>query len=137
VPRSRRSSRQRQEVEGRCNSCGPAVQARLPFSLPCILRQRRRGSLPPPVSSGEVRPNHCSPRRRRRGGCGELCFRSELGREGGLAACGAGVGPAPPSMKEGLESAGYEGNGRLPFLTSACRNPLQRPFLHLFSTGTF
>jgi hypothetical protein len=79
-------------------------------------RRRRRGSLSPsPVSSGEVRPNHCSPRRRRRGGCGELCFRSELGREGGLAACGAGVGPAPPSMKEGLESAGYEGSGRLPF----------------------
>jgi hypothetical protein len=48
----------------------------------------------------------------------ELFFRSELGRQdkGGLAACaGAGVGPAPPVMKEVLENAEYKGNGSPPF----------------------
>jgi hypothetical protein len=76
---------------------------------------------------------------RQRGSRGELCFRSDLGREGGLVlvACGgAGAGPAPPVMKEVLKSVGYEGNERL-FFTSACRNPLQLHFLHSFPAVSF
>jgi hypothetical protein len=107
------------------NSCGQVLRSRL-----LLLRRLRSpgpflyggggilGGATGSSSPAMTRSSPTCPSRR-------SSFRSELGREDGLAACGgASVGPAPTVMKEVLATAGYTGNGRpLFFLSSASSTP--------------